>query len=284
MDEIRAATQKDKERGDAKYRECFSPKDRILWRTMIGILVQIGQQVTGINFFFSYGVQFAQTAGLDNTYIFQIILASVNVVMSFPGILAVDRAGRRPVLLIGGGIMFVMQIVVGAISKAYPDDTQVGKVLIAFTCIFVAAFAASWGPVAWVVCGETFPIRLSNLCVTLGTGANWLMNMVIAFAAPQIQAKIGTGITFVWGGCLALSWLFAFFCIPETKGMAIEEIDALYLSHTPAFRSNKFKREQQKQAETNEEKHRSRSLHRENGKASQPDSGRTSAEDDEVSV
>jgi SP family sugar:H+ symporter-like MFS transporter len=87
--------------------------------------------------------------------------------MSFPGILAVDRSGRRPVLLIGAGLMFTGQIVVGAVSKAYPNSSVAGDVLIAFTCLFVASFASSWGPVAWVVCGETFPIRLSNLCVTL---------------------------------------------------------------------------------------------------------------------
>jgi SP family sugar:H+ symporter-like MFS transporter len=143
--------------------------------------------------------------------------------MSFPGILAVDRSGRRPVLLVGAALMFTGQIVVGAVSKAYPNNAIAGDVLIAFTCLFIASFASSWGPVAWVVCGETFPIRLSNLCVTLGTGANWLFNLIIAFAAPQIQARIGTGITFVWAGCLALSFAFAFFCIPETKGMSIEE-------------------------------------------------------------
>jgi SP family sugar:H+ symporter-like MFS transporter len=179
--------------------------------------------VTGINFFFSYGVQFAQAAGLANTYVFQIILASVNVAASFPGVIAVDRAGRRPVLLTGAATMFIGQIVVGSVSKAYPDNPIAGDVLIAFTCLFVAAFASSWGPVAWVVCGETFPIRLSSLCVTLGTGANWLFNLIIAFAAPQIQARIGTGICFVWAGCLALAFAFAFFCIPETKGMSIEE-------------------------------------------------------------
>jgi SP family sugar:H+ symporter-like MFS transporter len=203
MDEVRIAKEKDDARGEASYLEVFSTKDRILWRTMIGICVQIGQQgewaiprasriahrtsrpdsslqiptltlaVSGINFFFSYGVQFAQTAGLDDTYVFSIILASVNVIMSFPGILAVDRAGRRPVLLIGAAVMFLGQIVTGAVSKAHPDSKQAGNVLITFTCIFVAAFASSWGPVAWVVCGETFPIRLSSICVTLGTAANW---------------------------------------------------------------------------------------------------------------
>ncbi|WVF65292.1 hypothetical protein IAT40_000016 [Kwoniella sp. CBS 6097] len=279
MIEVREKTIKDQEIGDASYLECFSTKDRILWRTMIGVFVQIGQQITGINFFFSYGVQFAQTAGLDNTYIFQIILASVNVAMSFPGILAVDRAGRRPVLLVGGALMFTGQIVVGAVSKAYPDDKIAGDVLIAFTCLFVASFASSWGPVAWVVCGETFPIRLSSLCVTLGTGANWLFNLIIAFAAPQIQSIIGTGITFVWAGCLALSFVFAYFCIPETKGMSIEEVDALYLSRTPAWRSSKFVASQSATEKRANEKHYSRSLHREGDvKESQQSSARTSAE------
>lgn len=54
MDEVQAAAAEDKKRGQAHYYECFSTKDRILYRTMIGICVQIGQQITGVNFFFSY--------------------------------------------------------------------------------------------------------------------------------------------------------------------------------------------------------------------------------------
>jgi SP family sugar:H+ symporter-like MFS transporter len=64
---------------------------------------------------------------------------------------------------------------------------------------------------------------LSGLCATLGAGANWLFNLIIAFAAPQIQARIGSSITFVWAGCLLVNFVFAFLCIPETKGLSIEE-------------------------------------------------------------
>ncbi|KAL1407813.1 hypothetical protein Q8F55_007248 [Vanrija albida] len=245
MEVIRQKTAEDEARGNVRWAEVFSPQDRILYRVMIGVLVQVGQQLTGINFFFSYGQQFAATAGLDNPYIFQIILASVNIGLGFLGMYAVEAHGRRKVLLTGGIAMFIGQIVVGSVSKAHPHSKQAGDVLIAFTCLFIAAFASSWGPVAWVVCGETFPIRMAARCVTLGTGANWLMSLVIAFAAPQIQNRIGTGICFVWAGALAFDVLFCFFCIPETKGLSIEEIDALYLSRTPAFLSSKFVAQQQ---------------------------------------
>lgn len=243
MEKCRVRAAQEEQLGSVSYKEVFEVKNRNLWRLMIGVCVQIGQQITGINFFFSYGPQFATIAGMANSYIFQIILASVNVGMSFPGMYSVDHFGRRPVLLVGAFIMFLGQIVTGSVSKAYPDAKGAGKVLIAFCTFFVGAFASSWGPVAWVVCGETFPIRTSARCVTIGTGANWLFNLVIAFAAPQIQDKIGTGICFVWAGCLALDFLFAFFCIPETKGMSIEDIDALYHQNVPAWKSSKFRRQ-----------------------------------------
>jgi len=125
--------------------------------------------------------------------------------MSLPGLFLVERLGRRPLLLWGAGIMFVGQIVTGAVSKAYPNDKVAGDVLIAFTCLFIAAFASTWGPGCWVVCGESFPLRLSARCVTVATGANWMFNLIIAFAAPQIQQRIGTGITFIWAGALAIT-------------------------------------------------------------------------------
>jgi len=66
MDEVRIKAEQELEQGDVSWKELFSTHDRIAWRVLIGVGVQIGQQITGINFFFSYGQQFAQTAGLNN--------------------------------------------------------------------------------------------------------------------------------------------------------------------------------------------------------------------------
>lgn len=218
--------------GESSYRELFSHKDRIAFRTLIGCLLQIGQQTSGINFFFSYGVQFFQSSGITDPYVTQIILSAVNLVMTFPGMWIVYKFGRREVLLVGAIVMFIGQIVTGAIGTALPGQETSGKVLIAFSCIFVAGFATTWGPVVWVVAGETFPTRMSAKCVTLATASNWAVNTVIAFVVPIIVqsdgANLGPKICFVWAGFIAFSFVFTLFYVPETKGLSIEQIDELY--------------------------------------------------------
>lgn len=241
---IKARQLADSQLGDSTYRELFSMKDRIAFRTLIGVLLQVGQQVTGINFFFSYGVNFFRTSGITDPYVTQLILSAVNLGMTFPGMWIVYRFGRRQVLLYGAVVMFAGQIITGAIGTAMPGEEVSGKVLIAFSCIFVAGFATTWGPVVWVVCAETFPIRMAAKCVTLATASNWAMNTVIAFVVPIIVnsdgANLGPKITFVWAGFIAASYVFVLFFVPETKNLSIDQIDELYRANIPAWRSAGF--------------------------------------------
>jgi SP family sugar:H+ symporter-like MFS transporter len=102
----------------------------------------------------------------------------------------------------------------------------------------------------------------------------------IAFVAPIVQQKIGTKITFVWAGFLIGSAVFIFFCVPETAGLSIAEIDSLMLSGTPAWRSSSFRKDQHKEETLTHEKRRSATEHREGEKAleSNATSARTSEE------
>lgn len=175
-----------------------------------------------------------------------------------------------------------------------------GKSLIAFSAIFVAGFASTIGPVAWVVAAEVFPQRLAAKCVTLATATNWGVNTVIsewprsasdsrdgptnsifllvtAFVAPIIQQKIGTKITFIWAGFLIGSAVFIYLCVPESKGLSIGEVDALFLSKTPAWRSKSFIKNQGAQEAMAQEK-RGSAEHQEKVLDSVNTSARTSAE------
>lgn len=167
-----------------------------------------GQQWTGVNFYFSYGSLFFRNAGIADAFLIQVILGAVNVGSTFPGLLAVEKLGRRQTLFIGSAIMFTGQVVTGALATAYPQDETVGKVLITFSCLFIFGFASSWGPLGWVVAAEQFPVRAASYCVAFATASNWvslkesthvhvklirarfalqLNNFVIAMITPPIQ-------------------------------------------------------------------------------------------------
>lgn len=81
-----------------------------------------------VNFFFSYGVKFFASAGIKDSFLIQVILSAVNVLSTFPGLWAVENLGRRKTLFIGAAIMFVGQVVAGALGTACTSDaTPAGR-------------------------------------------------------------------------------------------------------------------------------------------------------------
>lgn len=100
IDEIREKVEEEKQGSDTKWYEIFTGP-RMLYRLGLGIMLQSGQQLTGANFFFYYGTTVFQATGLNNSYVTQVILGSVNVVCTFGGLYVVKKCGRRPALIVG---------------------------------------------------------------------------------------------------------------------------------------------------------------------------------------
>ena len=99
--EMKEALEAEEAGGKPKWWEAFTgPK--MAYRTTLGIVLQALQQLTGANFFFYYGTTIFVATGLSNSFETQIILGTVNVGMTFPGLWFVDRFGRRKSLIIGG--------------------------------------------------------------------------------------------------------------------------------------------------------------------------------------
>ena len=102
----------------------------------------------------------------------------VNVGMTVPGIWAVDHFGRRGLLLLGAAGMAISQLIVAIVGTVIAQSDLAGqRVLIAFVCIFIASFAATWGPLAWVVTGEIYPTSIRAKAMSMSTASNWLLNL-----------------------------------------------------------------------------------------------------------
>ncbi|CAG8979463.1 hypothetical protein HYALB_00010656 [Hymenoscyphus albidus] len=233
--EIREQQEAENAGGDHPWHECFTGP-RMMYRTILGMVLQAGQQLTGANFFFYYGTTIFKSTGIENSYITSIILGSVNVGATIAGLWIVKNCGRRISLMVGAAVMFGCFLIysfVGqfCLSASDPLSTPAaGSVLIVFTCIFIVAFATTWGPLVWTITGEMYPARYRAPCVALATASNWLLNFLISFFSTFITNEIHYLYGLVFGGCTFALFFIVYFFLIETKDRSIEEIDSMYMS------------------------------------------------------
>ena len=222
LDEIRVSFQHEKELGESSYLDCFRPANKILFRTFTGIAIQAWQQLTGINFIIYYGTAFFKNAGISNPFLITIAINIINVFMTPPGMWNVERLGRRRSLLIGAAGMCFCEYLVAIVGVTISTENTAGqKVLVAFVCIYIAFFASTWGPIAWVVSGEIFPLNIRAKAMSLSIASNWLWNFALGYATPYLvnkepgSAGLGVKVFFIWGSTCAGCFIFTYFCIPE---------------------------------------------------------------------
>ncbi|PBK72410.1 MFS monosaccharide transporter [Armillaria solidipes] len=246
--EIRANLEEEQAMGETSYLDCFrNTKNRMALRTWTGILIQAWQQLTGINFIFYYGTTFFHNSGISSAFLISIATAIVNVFMTIPGIYGVEKVGRRSLLLYGAAGMCICEFIVAIVGVTISVDNVTGqKVLIAFVCIYIAIFASTWGPIAWVITGEIFPLEVRAKAMSLSVASNWLWNFAIGYATPYIvnpgpgNANLGSKVFFIWGSTCACCCIFTYFFIPETKGLSLEQIDLMY-QHTLPVNSLRYR-------------------------------------------
>ncbi|KAL1629168.1 hexose transporter hxt5 [Neofusicoccum ribis] len=219
---------------------------RMAYRTLLGIALQALQQLTGANFFFYYGTTIFTATGLSNSYVTSMILGAVNFVCTFPGLYFVDRFGRRPCLMAGALWMFMCFIVfasVGhfALDQETPENTpKAGSAMIVFACLFIAAFASTWGPMVWAVVGEIYPSRYRAKCMGLATASNWVWNFCISFFTPYITGAIDYRYGYVFAGCCFAAFVTVYFFVCESQGRSLEEIDTMYIYGVKAWKSKNW--------------------------------------------
>ncbi|KAI1091230.1 hexose transporter [Rostrohypoxylon terebratum] len=237
--------------GKASYLDCF--RGGMLKRQLTGMGIQALQQLTGINFIFYFGTSFFSNAGIQDAFVIQMITSCINVVSTIPGLWAVDKIGRRPLLLWGAIGMCGSQFLVAMLGTLTTGQDANGNIIvhnvaaqkagIAFVCLYIFFFASTWGPLAWVVTGEIYPLKTRAKSLSMTTATNWLLNWAIAYSTPYLvnygegYANLQFKIFFVWFGACFFCISFVYFFIYETKGYSLEEVDELYSEVTSARKS-----------------------------------------------
>ncbi|TDZ20001.1 High-affinity fructose transporter ght6 [Colletotrichum orbiculare MAFF 240422] len=219
--------------GSGTWAECFTGSSGIpktVYRTLLGMSIHFLQQWTGVNYFFYYGATIFESAGIDDPIMTQLILGAVNVALTFYGLYVVEKYGRRWPLFIGALWQAAWLAVFAAVGTAVPPDTSrtTGIVMIVSACMFIASFAGTWGPMAWCVIGELFPLRTRAKQASLATAGNWFGNFLISFLSPIADDGISYAYGFVFVGCNLAAALLVWFFLYESRGLSLENVDRMY--------------------------------------------------------
>lgn len=207
---------------------------------------------TGVNFIFYYSTPFLQSTGaISNPFIISLIFSLVNVCSTPISFYTVEKFGRRPLLIYGALGMLICQFLVAIIGVTVGfDHTHLNaagdsiannipavNAQIAFIAIFIFFFASTWGPGAWILIGEIFPLPVRSRGVGISTASNWLWNTIIAVITPYMvgedHGNLKSSVFFVWGGLCTAAFVYSYFLVPETKGLSLEQVDRMFEESTP---------------------------------------------------
>lgn len=199
---------------------------------LIAVALMAGSQFCGINAITYYSTNIFESAGAGKNAAFTATawVGLVNLLFTFVAVGFVDRAGRRPLLLLGTAVQVAALGLVGWMFHAHVR----GLPLVACVMVFIAAFAIAMGPIPWILCSEIFPNRVRGRAMSLATFTIWSSCYVVARTFPMLNNSpaVGPVLTFwIYGAVSLLTFLFVWLAVPETKGRSLEEIEASWRAH-----------------------------------------------------
>jgi sugar porter (SP) family MFS transporter len=244
MSEIRAQVEErstNKMSKKAQFQKLFQKGVRN--RMAIGLALMFLQSFTGVNIITYYAPRIFETLGITGTSVKLFSTGFYGIAKTLGmctfTFVVVERVGRRKGLIWGAALGCIpMWYIGGYVMKADPataaaagNVTRDGWGYLAMVCVYVNAFiiCATWQGITWTFASEIFPLDIRMLCVSLTTADTWLGSFIIARSTPYMISGLGYGAYFFFASILAAMGVWSFFFVPETKGVTLEEMDALFL-------------------------------------------------------
>ncbi len=226
MAEVRALADEEKKAKTGGATDLSVPWIRKL--IVIGALLGVFQQLTGINSIMYYGTQLLTTAGFSAS---GAILANIlNGVFSLAGCLTgialINKLNRRTMLIAGFSLVTFFHLLVGLSASLLPDGIVKAVVVLIFVVLFVFSMQGTLGPLVWLMISELFPLKIRSLAMGISILVLWLANAGVAAAFPPVVAALGISPTFfIFAALNACGLLFAWRFVPETRGFSLEQLE-----------------------------------------------------------
>ncbi|CAK7235779.1 hypothetical protein SBRCBS47491_009411 [Sporothrix bragantina] len=215
------------------WKTLFAPN--MFRRVMIGCIIMICQQFTGINAVLYYAPQIFENFGFTNTTIDLLatgVTGIFQIIFTLPAVLYLDKFGRKTFLIVGAIGMMICHVIVAAIDGSFEDSwpthRSAGWASIVFIWLFAVNFAYSWGPVAWVLTQELFPTSMRARGVSIVASTNWMFNFIIGLTTKDMLDSMKYGTYIFFASFCAIGAAFVWYYVPETKDKTLEELDVYF--------------------------------------------------------
>jgi sugar porter (SP) family MFS transporter len=201
---------------------------------MIGVVLAILQQVTGINAILYYAPEIFKDLGftMDLALLQTVAVGAVNVLFTLVAIWSVDRFGRKPLMIYGAAGMGISLFVLGLAFYLQIS----GAWALIFILGYIACFAMSLGPVVWVILSEIFPMRIRGRAMAVATVTLWISCYLVSQTFPMLNDSPVLVDLFhhafpfwVYAIFCFITIVFTIFFVPETKGRSLEEIERMWM-------------------------------------------------------
>ena len=195
---------------------------------IIGIVLSVFSQITGINVIMYYAPEiFKATGSGSSSALMQTVwVGSINLLLTIIAIKYVDKLGRKKLLLIGSAGMAVCLAIVGL---AFYTDSAGGYWVLAGILLYISFFAISLGPLTFVVVAEIFPNHIRGRAMSVAIFFLWLSVYVVSQTFPMLLESIGSAYTFwIYMITSVMAFVFIWKVVPETKGKTLEQIQEMW--------------------------------------------------------
>ncbi|KAF6811763.1 MFS myo-inositol transporter [Colletotrichum sojae] len=192
--------------------------------------VMFMQQFCGINVVMYYSTAIFEDGGFSrpDALLTSMGMGLVNWLFALPAFYTIDTFGRRNLLLVTFPLMAASLVFTG-FSFYIPEGTGRLACIATGIYIFAAVYSPGAGPVPFTYSAEAFPLHIRDIGMASATAVTWGFNFIISFSWPSMRTSFGATGAFLWYACWnVVGFVVAYFFLPETKNLTLEELDAVF--------------------------------------------------------